>query len=110
MNNIMEKTLKEWSNSFPRDVRNKFLRNLRNKSISNSNENEICKSKSIAILCSFNWTSSPEGYDFWKSQYQFAILSEKIMAKWYKFRKFAWKVFVALMLIGVLLQIIRIFI
>lgn len=56
------KTIKEWFNDLPEDVREKALKN--------TNE-AVLKQKSInlkmALLGAFTWEFSPEGYEYWKS-------------------------------------------
>lgn len=57
----MEKTIKEWFEYLPNDIKRKALNNF------DGNEDEILTSLSDAIDGAFNWASTSEGHDYWRS-------------------------------------------
>lgn len=58
------KTVEEWAQELPEDVREKFLANVMRTHGGNALKWQISRLSS-AIYLNFSWTNSPEGGDFW---------------------------------------------
>lgn len=57
----MEKTIREWFELLPTDIRNKAISNTKPHLL------ETTDFKLYTAICGvFNWNESPEGHDFWE--------------------------------------------
>jgi hypothetical protein len=56
----MEKTIREWFNELPEDIREKAIANTREDEL-----DELDSSSRNAMLIAFLWSKSPEGHSYW---------------------------------------------
>jgi hypothetical protein len=63
----MKKTIKQWLEELPDGYRERVLKG--SDDLTTDELEETSKSMNDAILCSIDWSSSEEGFDFWDAVY-----------------------------------------
>ena len=59
----MDKTIEEWFEYLPNDIKQKAINNIEK---GNNISNRSVKSLEQAIDASFNWKGTDEGHDYWR--------------------------------------------